>query len=120
LKLNGKRWRYEIGNTEVLVDNAYSLWGWAQERWLINSKVVKSTGGWFSLSRAFDEPWLTALGEGVLEVKLRAAVKDVRCTVLIDGEEIEPDSVFRAVWPNQGSWPASEEWIEVDRTAHLS
>lgn len=113
--LYGQRWQYNIGNTEINVDNAFSVWGWAQERLLVNSEVTHTADGWFIFRRSFREPWLTILGDGVLGVRLKSKLKSVSCEVTIDGKAIEPDAIFKAVWDIQGAWPNSDDWIETHR-----
>ena len=113
MKIYGQRWLYRIGNTEVAVDNAFSLWGWAQERWLINGEVIRETGGWFALKRSFAEPWLTTLGEGTLAAELRSRLTGVDCSVTLDGEAIPHDTLFEAEWTGRKSWPAAGDWKEV-------
>ena len=113
MKLHGQRWLYRAGNAEVIVDNAFSWWGWGQERWLINGDVIRETGGWFESRRAFDEPWLTPLGDGILAVELRARLTGVDCSVMLDGEALEHDALFEASWRGKRSWPAADRWEEV-------
>ena len=117
MKLHGQRWRYRVGNAEVCVDNAFSWWGWAQERWLINDEVVRSTAGWFAFRRSFSEPWLTPLGDGMLAADLRAAGVGVVCEVTLDGQPVPHDALFETSWHGRGSWPPEEAWEEVERFA---
>lgn len=117
MKIHGQRWLYRVGNAEVCVDNACSWWGWAQERWVINGEVVRATGGWWTVRRSFDEPWLTPLGDGILAVELRAKATRVECRVLLDGVVCEHDALFEASWQGRGRWPEAEAWTEVRRFA---
>lgn len=114
MKLHGQRWLYRVGNAEILVDNAFSWWGWAQERWLINGDIMRRTGGWFAVKRSFDEPWLTPLGDGILEVHLRSRLSSVECLVTLDGERLDHEALYETSWSGRGAWPASEDWLEVD------
>jgi len=114
MKLHGQRWLYLIGNAEIAVDNAFSWWGWAQERWLINGETIRETGGWFVFRRSFDEPWLTPLGDGILAVELRSKLSAVHCAVTLDGEPQEHDALFEASWQGRRSWPAADDWQAVD------
>lgn len=113
MKLYGQRWLYRVGNAEVAVDNAFSWWGWAQERWLINGEFIRETGGWFTIRRSFAEPWLTTLGEGVLSAELRSRLNGLDCSVTLDGEAVPHDTLFEAEWHGKKSWPAAEDWKEV-------
>jgi hypothetical protein len=90
MKLHGQRWLYRLGNAEIVVENAFSWWGWAQERWLINGDVIRETGGWFEIRRVFDEPWLTG----------------VDCSVTLEREALDHDALFEASWRGKRSWPA--------------
>lgn len=113
MKLHGQRWLYRIGNAEVVVDNAFSWWGWGQERWLINNEIIGQTKGWFVLKRSFAEPWLTYLGDSILAADLRARPVSVECRVTLDGELLDPDAIFKASWFGRGAWPTADNWIEV-------
>lgn len=110
MKLHGQRWRYRIGNSEVDVDNAFSWFDWAQERFKVNGEVVKATGQWFAFRRSFDEPWLTPIGEGELSVRMRSTTVGVDCEVELDGEAIEAEQLFEATWRGKGSWPVDADW----------
>ncbi|RNJ62733.1 MAG: hypothetical protein EDM03_08750 [Porphyrobacter sp. IPPAS B-1204] len=113
MKLHGQRWLYRLGNAEIVVENAFSWWGWAQERWLINDDIVREAGDWFKVRRVFDEPWLTPVSDGLLAVEMRSRFTGVDCWVTLDGEALEPHAVFEANWGGKRSWPASEDWKEV-------
>ena len=89
MKLYGQLWLYRVGNAEVAVDNAFSWWGWAQER------------------------WLTTPGEGVLCAELRSRLNGLDCSVTLDGEAVPHDTLFEAEWLGRKSWPAAEDWKEV-------
>jgi hypothetical protein len=113
LKLHGQRWLYRLGNAEIVVENAFSWWGWAQERWLINGDVINETGGWFEIQRVFDEPWLTPLGDGMLAVEMRSRFTGVDCSVTLDGAPLEHGALFEANWRGRRIWPAADDWEEV-------
>lgn len=115
MKLHGQRWLYRVGNAEVCVDNAFSWWGWAQERWVINGDVVRQSGGWFVFRRSFQEPWLTPFGDGILAADLRAQISSVACIVTLDGERLEHDALFEASWSGRKTWPVGTAWTEVER-----
>ena len=119
MKLQGQRWLYRLGNAEVVVENAFSWEGWAQERWLINGEVAGETGGWLVTRRSFDEPWLTPLGDGVLAVEMRSRLLTVECRVTLDGVTIEPDALFEGRWHGKGVWPAADQWTAVPRFSVL-
>lgn len=112
MKLHGQRWLYRLGNTEIVVDNAFNWWGWGQERWLINGDVIRETGAWFEIKRAFDQPWLSPLGDGALAVELRSRLTGVDCSLKLDGEAVDPDALFEASWRGRRSWPAANHWKE--------
>ena len=113
MRLHGQRWLYRVGNAEVIVENAFSWWGWAQERWLINGEVIRETGGWFAIRRSFDEPWLTPLGDGFLTANLRSRLTSVECLLMLDGEAVDHEALFEASWRRKGSWPSADHWKEV-------
>lgn len=115
MKIHGQRWRYQLENSEIYVDNAFSWFGWAQERLLINGEVAQATGQWFAFRRSFSESWLTRLGDGLLEIKMRSTVTGVDCELKLDDEIIEHDGLFEISWRGRRSWPTKDDWVEVDR-----
>ena len=115
MKMMGQRWQFRIDNHVVNVDNAFSWWGWGQERLLINQESVKATGQWFVFRRSFAEPWLTRIGEDELTVKMRSTIGGIDCRVRLAGEELEPDTLYQLTWRgDRNSWPVSHEWEETD------
>jgi hypothetical protein len=110
----GQRWEYRIGNSVVLVDNAFAWTGWTQERLLVNGDTVREAGGWFAFYRGFDESWLTQLGEGKLRAVLRSRMRGIACTVTLDGAVQEPIALWEARWSGGPSqrWPAEVDWTE--------
>jgi hypothetical protein len=98
VRLLGQRWEYRIGNSIVLVDNAFSWAGWGQERLLVNDETVASAGGVFGLYRGFSEPWLTRLGESELQVALSSRLRGIACAVTVDGEPVTPKAFWTAAW----------------------
>ena len=115
MKLLGQRWRFQLENSEVFVDNAFSLLGWAQERLVVNGDPVQQAGQWFAFRRSFAEDWLTATGDGVLEIRMRSKINGVDCKVVLDGKEIEPDGFYEATWKGTLSWPLEGDWQEVEK-----
>lgn len=114
MKIHGQRWRFQLENSEVFVDNAFSWLGWAQERLIVNRETVQRAGQWFNFRRFFDEEWLTATGDGTLEVRMRSTTFGVDCDLILDGVPVEPDALFEATWGGRGSWPDHALWSEVD------
>ena len=115
MKLHGQRWRYQLANTEIFVDNAFSWFGWAQERLLINGEVAQSVGSWLSFKRSFDEPWLTRSGDGVIEVLMRSKLNEISVELRLDDELVEHEELFEAAWYGKGLWPNSEMWIQTEK-----
>ncbi len=79
-----------------------------------SSKQVQQAGQWFAFRRSFDEDWLTATGDGVLEVRMRSTAVGVDCKIALDGEEVEPDGLYEASWTGRRSWPLQSDWQEVE------
>ncbi|MDG5746646.1 hypothetical protein P8Q88_00485 [Qipengyuania sp. XHP0207] len=113
MKLHGQRWRFQLENSEIFVDNAFSWYGWAQERLVVNGDVAQAAGQWFAFRRSFDEDWLTVTGDGLLEVRMRSTLTGVNCEIAIDGTAVEPDGLFEATWKGRRSWPEEVRWKEV-------
>lgn len=115
MEIHGQRWRYRVGNTLVNVDNAFSWTGWAQERLIVNEETVQQSGQWFGFRRAFDEPWLTSIGEDELRVRLRSKLMGISCEAELAGEKIDPDALFETSWAGtKGSWPNEQDWVQTD------
>ncbi|KQM90075.1 MULTISPECIES: hypothetical protein [Sphingomonas] len=45
MRLIGQRWEFQIGNTVIQVDNAFSWTLWGQERMLVNGEQVHASSG---------------------------------------------------------------------------
>ncbi len=115
MKIHGQRWRYQLANTEVCVDNAFSWFGWAQERVLINDEVIQSVGAWFSFRRSFKEPWLMPTGDGELAIRMQSTLTGVDVELRLGGEAVEHDELFEADWRGRGTWPHAERWTKTER-----
>ena len=115
MKIHGQRWRYQLANAEVFVDNAFSWLGWAQERMLVNGEVVQSVGSWFSFKRNFKEPWLTLSGDGEIEVLMRSTLTGVDVELRLDGEVVEHEELFEVAWHVRGTWPDPDKWTKTEQ-----
>ena len=112
MRLHGQRWIFQIGNSTVKIDNAFSWTSWAQERMIVNDEVLFETSD-SAISRTFKEPWLTPDGEGELVVKIYSGVMSIICEAKLNGERIEPDACYSAQWTsNARHWPAESAWDE--------
>ncbi|MBO9510342.1 hypothetical protein [Erythrobacter sp. A6_0] len=107
--------RYQLANTEIFVDNAFSWFGWAQERLLINGEVAQSIGSWLSFKRSFDEPWLTLSGDGIVEVSMRSKLNGISVELRLDDEMIEDEELFEAARHGKGVWPNPDLWIKTEQ-----
>ena len=115
MKLHGQRWRYQLANTEIFVDNAFSWFGWSQERLLINGEVAQSVGSWLSFKRSFDEPWLTLSGDGIVEISMRSKLNGISVELRLDDEMIEHEELFEAAWHGKGVWPNPDLWMKTEQ-----
>lgn len=110
MAVHGQRWRFQLENTRVDVDNAFTWAGWGQERVTVNEEILLSKGQWFGFRLTLREPWLTRTGEGELSVQLIASLMAVSCKLELDGEAILPDERFEAAWADRKTWPSEELW----------
>ncbi len=109
----GQRWEYRIGNSIVMIDNAFSWSGWAQERLVVNGETVRQAGGWMGVYRSFGESWLTQLGEGELRAVLSSRMMGIACSVTLDRVPVEPEALWEASWRGgRHAWPPETEWSE--------
>lgn len=111
MRFHGQRWRYRAGNSLIFVDNAYSLPLWSQERLVVNIETVQETGAALRFLRSYQEPWLTAIGDDLLRVRLRAGLLEIRCSVRLGDKELEAKDTFTAQWRGAArSWPEESAW----------
>lgn len=111
MKLIGQRWRYEIGNSIIFVDNAFSWTLWTQERLVVNDEEVQASSGWARMSQTYKEPWLTMLGEDELSIRMTSATMSIICAARLGGKPLEPVEMYTARWRGgRKSWPAEAEW----------
>ncbi|KLI63647.1 hypothetical protein [Aurantiacibacter marinus] len=115
MKIHGQRWRYQLANTELYVDNAFSWFGWAQERALVNGKMVQSAGGWLIFRRSFKESWLTPTGDGELTIAMHSAASGIVVEVKLGGAVIEHEELFEATWHGRGGWPSELDWNRTEQ-----
>jgi hypothetical protein len=114
--LFGQRWVYEVGNSVVAVDNAYTVLGWSKERLLVNDEEVQSATAYWNLSRSFSEPWLTRVGEEDLEVALTVGFVSLRCAVRLGGDLLASSDIQKAFWRgDKHSWPSADIWKSTRR-----
>lgn len=114
MAVHGQRWRFQLENTQIDVDNAFTWLGWSQERVTINDEVVLSTQQWFGFRRSLSEPWLTSAGDTELTVQLIATMMAVQCRLELDGGAVLPHKRYEARWSGRGTWPAEEGWRETN------
>ena len=113
MRILGQRWEYRIGNSIVMVDNAFSWSGWGQERLVVNGETARQAGGWFGIYRSFNESWLTQLGEGELRAVLTVRLRGIACAVTLDGQPVEPEAYWTASWKGgRYDWPPETDWSE--------
>jgi hypothetical protein len=116
MKIHGQRWRYQLANTEINVDNGFSWLGWAQERLQVNGEVAQSAGGWLVFRRSFKEPWLTPTGDGEVSIQMRpSASTGIQVDLRLDNTPVEYVELFESTWTGRGSWPEETDWIKIDR-----
>lgn len=111
-----QRWTYRVGNSTVMVDNAFNWLGWAQERLRVNDETVQDSQGMFRTHQAYAEPWLTMIGEGELSVRMSARILSIQCVLLLNGERLEPETYMAARWSGpKNSWPSEADWRPAQR-----
>lgn len=115
MKIYGQRWRFQLANTEVHIDNAFSWFGWAQERVLINGELAHSAGGWLVFKRSFKEPWLTFTGDGELSIKMFSTALGVEVKVELEGKALEYEELYEVNWNGRGRWPDEAAWNKVNK-----
>ncbi|MBX9728329.1 MAG: hypothetical protein K2X31_05415 [Sphingopyxis sp.] len=106
MRFFNQRWRYQIGNNEIIVDNAFTWTKWGQERFILNGITQKEAGGWFVFKRVWQEPWLTLLEDEKLSIEIRSGLWTVNCLVTLGDEEVEPVDYSEWRWSGKKlSWP---------------
>ena len=115
MKLYGQRWVYRIGNQTVTIDNGFSWSFWGQERMLINDEAAHVTDGYMVLSRAYQEGWLTLVGDSMLHVTLTSGVLSIFCEARIGENRLQPDECFVTAWSGEkGHWPDNLIWKPIN------
>ncbi len=111
----GQRWVYQIGNHTVFVDNAYDKSGWGQERLIVDGEVVQSSEGSMRFEQAYQESWLTAVGDSELKVRLYSGLMAIGCEVLLEGKPVDHDEYFQSSWVGpKSNWPEEALWAKAE------
>jgi len=112
-RLHAQRWVYHLGNSTLIVDNAFSWSGWGQERMIVNEETVKQASSWFVVSRSFSEPWLSPNGEGEVVVQIMSGILSLTCETRLNSERLEPEACYSTSWQgDRGHWPNDIPWQE--------
>lgn len=112
-KFFGQRWVFNIGNTEVKIDNSFNTDAWGKERLIVNNEIVQFASGKDRKKQKFKEPWLVKSGDSDLIIALKAKAFSISCDAFLDGKSLECDQYLESQWEGDNhSWPEDEQWIE--------
>lgn len=110
MKVSGQRWEYQIGNTNIIFENAWSWRGYSQERVRVNNEIIKDRKGWFWLIwsksevatfKILDEEYAVIIG-----VQYKDADSNIYSRIITETEVFEPESFIEAKWDTKDyPWP---------------
>ncbi|MEM8615986.1 MAG: hypothetical protein AAGF20_03525 [Pseudomonadota bacterium] len=118
MKVQGQRWEFQIGNTRVVVENAWNWVGYSQERVRVNGEILYERTGWFyfvinsTIVAEFD----------VLDVDHAVAVGlqsnggdyNIWCRIITEDTVYKPDDWSEATWDTQTYlWPPDPNPFEM-------
>lgn len=107
MRLRFKRWTYRFNGHQITVECAFSLFGWSQERLLVDGQERTRSGGWWRLNTSLDA-WLD---DEVPPTGLRAVLSPgfltVHCFLWAHGAPVltRERSRARIVHTARGAWP---------------
>ena len=117
IKMNIQRWDYQLGNYQIIVENAWTMNRFAQERITVNGVATRDQVPTYSIllywKTIFEDTVLTRDGELDLHVQWRSGFKTIKARLLID-KEVQPWTKYFAVqWTGpKGEWPDEDYYDE--------
>lgn len=115
--MNIQRWDYEFGNYQIIVENAWNISSFTQERITVNGAPTHDGITAFIpllyWKTMFEDTVLTKDGELDLKVQLRSGLMTVKARLLI-AEEVQPWTNYIALkWVGpKGEWPNQDYYDE--------
>ena len=110
MQVSGQRWEYQIGNTNIIFENAWSWRGYSQERVRVNDEGIKDRQGWFWLIwsksevatfKILDEEYAVIIG-----VQYTDADYNIYSRIITETEVFEPQGFIEAKWDTKAYlWP---------------
>jgi len=115
IKMNIQRWDYQLGNYQIIVENAWTMNRFAQERITVNGVATHDqVPSYFILlywKTIFEDTVLTRDGELDLQVQWKSGLKTIKARLLID-KEVQPwTKHFSLQWiGKKGEWPDEDHY----------
>lgn len=107
MKLRCKRWPYALNGRKIVVECAYSLFGWSQERIIVDGQELARSGGWWRLKVELD----AALTDEPLPTRLQAVLTPgfltIHCLLWLHGAPMPSQrrAERSTLDLSRGSWP---------------
>ena len=117
IKMNIQRWDYEFGNYQIIVENAWNMNSFTQERITVNGVPTHDEISAFIpllyWKTMFEDTVLTKDGELDLKVQWRSGLMTIKARLLID-KEVQPWTNYIALkWTGaKGEWPDQDYYDE--------
>lgn len=109
MRLRCKRWSYALNGRKIVVESAHSLFGWCQERLIVNDQEIARSSGWWrpkvELEACLtDEPLPTRL-----QATLTPGFLTIHCLLWVHGAPIPSRRRAERFQLNlrRGQWPDS-------------
>jgi len=108
--MNVQQWTFERGNYQIVVENAWNLPRFTQERITVNGVKVRDCIPvritYLFWRTMFEDTILNKDGEQTLLVQWKSGLKTVKARVLIDGEHVAWTKAYSEKWTGpRGEWP---------------
>lgn len=117
MRVNGQRWEFQIGNTLVIVENAWHWSGYSQERVRVNDEVIlqREGWGWFTLSSAIltDFDILDIPHAVIIGIKYKDDDYTIWCRIITEDKVYKPTDWCEAKWDTKTYlWPPEPDLFQ--------
>ena len=124
MRIKGERWEFHIGNTIVIVENAWRWSGYSQERVRVNDEVHFDRQGWFwMVANATTVAEFATLEDRyrvVMGVKYILTGQHLYCRVVSENEVIEPTAFLKGKWDKADYlWPPDPDPFDLNNDAQV-
>ena len=117
ITMNVQQWTYERGNYQIVIENAWCLPRYTQERITVNGERVRDcipiATSLLFWRTVFEDTVLDSEGEAYLKVQWKSGFQTCKSRLLINEDRIAWTKEFAVKWNGpKGSWP-EDSYYEV-------